>query len=216
MRRDGSRPQGEPQGGHSLDMAGACRLMLTISVELLHGRWFSAGLLVVPPRPDRRDGRTPRPRRWRPRPSAARARAIVMETERRLGFEPTDRELSKLGYDIESRVPAPGRCGAPQVDVGDVERRVPRDPRAGRARVRRRVARPPEPLGASRRPSPGDRGARVTGVLGARRLPTPPVPPVGRAGRRARSSDGLSARSRAARAPRSATLPAWPSTRTRP
>ena len=35
--------------------------------------------------------------------SAARARAIVMETERRLGFEPTDRELEKLGYDIESR-----------------------------------------------------------------------------------------------------------------
>ena len=39
---------------------------------------------------------------------AARARAIVMETERGLGFEPTDRELEKLGYDIESRVPATG------------------------------------------------------------------------------------------------------------
>ena len=39
---------------------------------------------------------------------AARARAIVMETERRLGFEPTDRELERLGYDIESRVPATG------------------------------------------------------------------------------------------------------------
>ena len=38
--------------------------------------------------------------------AAARARAIVMETERWLGFEPTDRELEKLGYDIESRVPA--------------------------------------------------------------------------------------------------------------
>jgi superfamily II DNA or RNA helicase len=35
--------------------------------------------------------------------SAARARAAVMEIERRLGFEPTDRELEKLGYDIESR-----------------------------------------------------------------------------------------------------------------
>ncbi len=35
--------------------------------------------------------------------SAARARAIVMDIERRLGFEPTDRELEKLGYDIESR-----------------------------------------------------------------------------------------------------------------
>ena len=40
--------------------------------------------------------------------SAARARALVMETERRLGFEPTDRELEKLGYDIESRVPGTG------------------------------------------------------------------------------------------------------------
>ena len=29
--------------------------------------------------------------------AAARARDIVMETERRLGFEPTDRELDKLG-----------------------------------------------------------------------------------------------------------------------
>ena len=35
--------------------------------------------------------------------SAARARAIVMDVERRLGFEPTDCELEKLGYDIESR-----------------------------------------------------------------------------------------------------------------
>jgi superfamily II DNA or RNA helicase len=36
--------------------------------------------------------------------SAARARAAVMQVERSLGFEPTDRELEKLGYDIESRV----------------------------------------------------------------------------------------------------------------
>ncbi|GAB4177291.1 MAG: helicase-related protein [Rhodocyclaceae bacterium] len=36
--------------------------------------------------------------------AAARARAVVMEVERTLGFEPTDRELEKLGYDIESRV----------------------------------------------------------------------------------------------------------------
>jgi SNF2 family DNA or RNA helicase len=35
--------------------------------------------------------------------SAARARAIVMEVERNLGFEPVDREGEKLGYDIESR-----------------------------------------------------------------------------------------------------------------
>jgi hypothetical protein len=41
--------------------------------------------------------------------SAARARAIVMEIERRLGFEPIDREPEKLGYDIESRVPGTGR-----------------------------------------------------------------------------------------------------------
>ena len=34
--------------------------------------------------------------------SAARARAAVLEVERQLGFEPTDREHEKLGYDIES------------------------------------------------------------------------------------------------------------------
>jgi len=41
--------------------------------------------------------------------SAARARTAVMEIERSLGFEPTDRELEKLGYDIESRIPGTGR-----------------------------------------------------------------------------------------------------------
>jgi SNF2 family DNA or RNA helicase len=41
--------------------------------------------------------------------SAARARAVIMEVERRLGFDPTDRELEKLGYDIESRVPGTGK-----------------------------------------------------------------------------------------------------------
>ena len=41
--------------------------------------------------------------------SAARARAIIMDTERALGFEPTDRETEHLGYDIESRVPGTGR-----------------------------------------------------------------------------------------------------------
>ena len=41
--------------------------------------------------------------------SAARARGIIMEVERSLGFEPTDREFEKLGYDIESRVPKTGR-----------------------------------------------------------------------------------------------------------
>jgi hypothetical protein len=41
--------------------------------------------------------------------AAARARAIVMAVERQLGFEPTDREYEKLGYDIESRVPGTGK-----------------------------------------------------------------------------------------------------------
>ena len=41
--------------------------------------------------------------------SAARARRIVMETERNLGFDPTDREFEKLGYDIESRVANTGK-----------------------------------------------------------------------------------------------------------
>ncbi len=41
--------------------------------------------------------------------SAARARAVVMEVERRLGFEPTDREFERLGYDIESRDPETGK-----------------------------------------------------------------------------------------------------------
>jgi hypothetical protein len=41
--------------------------------------------------------------------SAARARKIVMEVERGLGFDPIDRETDKLGYDIESRVPGTGK-----------------------------------------------------------------------------------------------------------
>jgi hypothetical protein len=41
--------------------------------------------------------------------SAARARAIIMEIERGLGFDPIDREVDKLGYDIESRIPGEGR-----------------------------------------------------------------------------------------------------------
>jgi hypothetical protein len=59
--------------------------------------------------------------------SAARARAIVMEVERALGFDPTDREFEKLGYDIESRVPGTGKLrfievkgrvsGAPTITV---------------------------------------------------------------------------------------------------
>ena len=41
--------------------------------------------------------------------SAARARAAIMEVERGLGFEPTDREFERLGYDIESRDPVTGK-----------------------------------------------------------------------------------------------------------
>jgi len=37
--------------------------------------------------------------------AAAKARAIIMQVERELGFVPTDRETEKLGYDIESRIP---------------------------------------------------------------------------------------------------------------
>jgi hypothetical protein len=40
---------------------------------------------------------------------AARARAIVMDVERQLGYVPVDREYEKLGYDIESRDPRTGR-----------------------------------------------------------------------------------------------------------
>ena len=41
--------------------------------------------------------------------AAARARAVVMQVERSLGFEPVDREFERLGYDIESRVPGTGK-----------------------------------------------------------------------------------------------------------
>lgn len=51
------------------------------------------------------------------RRSAARARAVVMEVERQLGFDPTDRELEKLGYDIESRVLGTGKLRFIEVRV---------------------------------------------------------------------------------------------------
>ena len=41
--------------------------------------------------------------------AAAHARAVVMATERALGYEPMDREAEKLGYDVESRVPGTGK-----------------------------------------------------------------------------------------------------------
>jgi hypothetical protein len=43
--------------------------------------------------------------------AAAKARAIVMEIERSPGFEPFDREIEKLGYDVESRVSGTGKLG---------------------------------------------------------------------------------------------------------
>ena len=59
--------------------------------------------------------------------AAAKARAIVMEIEHSLGFEPTDREMEKLGYDVESRFPGTGKLrfievkgrvtGAPTITV---------------------------------------------------------------------------------------------------
>jgi len=52
--------------------------------------------------------------------AAARAREIVMQKERELGFEPVDRELDKLGYDIESRVSrywAPSILGSQRADI---------------------------------------------------------------------------------------------------
>jgi SNF2 family DNA or RNA helicase len=39
----------------------------------------------------------------------AHARAIIMDIERSLGFDPIDREYEKIGYDIESRVPGTGK-----------------------------------------------------------------------------------------------------------
>ncbi|HSV91538.1 MAG TPA: DUF3883 domain-containing protein, partial [Desulfobacterales bacterium] len=41
--------------------------------------------------------------------AAARARNAVMAVERALGFDPTDREFEKLGYDVESRVSGTGK-----------------------------------------------------------------------------------------------------------
>ena len=70
------------------------------------------GLLVVPKGlVDAIAGREPRDTRTAAdtQASAARARAIVMEVELGLGYEPVDREFEKLGYDIESRVPETGR-----------------------------------------------------------------------------------------------------------
>jgi hypothetical protein len=50
-----------------------------------------------------------------------------MDIERGLGFDPTDREFEKLGYDVESRIPGTGKlrfievkgrvAGAPTITV---------------------------------------------------------------------------------------------------
>ena len=40
---------------------------------------------------------------------AAKGRKIVMDIERKMGYEPTDREFEKLGYDIESRISDSGK-----------------------------------------------------------------------------------------------------------
>jgi SNF2 family DNA or RNA helicase len=40
---------------------------------------------------------------------AARARQIVMDQERKLGYSPIDREIDKVGYDVESTIPGTGR-----------------------------------------------------------------------------------------------------------
>jgi len=52
---------------------------------------------------------------------AARARAIVMEVERNLGFDPIDREEEKLGYDIESRIPGTGKLRFIEVKGRDAD-----------------------------------------------------------------------------------------------
>jgi superfamily II DNA or RNA helicase len=55
--------------------------------------------------------------------AAARARDIVMDVERKLGFAPVDRERDKLGYDIESAIPGTGRLRFIEVKgrVGDAD-----------------------------------------------------------------------------------------------
>lgn len=65
--------------------------------------------------------------RFRPGVREEKARNIVTDVERRMGFEPSDREFEKLGCDIESRVPETGRLrfievkghveGAPTITV---------------------------------------------------------------------------------------------------
>jgi SNF2 family DNA or RNA helicase len=67
------------------------------------------GLLVVPAGLIRAMTGAPPARPVDTQISAARARAVIMEIERALGFHPVDCETEKLGYDIESAVPGTGR-----------------------------------------------------------------------------------------------------------
>ena len=69
------------------------------------------GLLVVPRGlvDAMTGGHAPTPTPRDRQEAAAEARGLVMETERRLGFEPVDREVEKLGYDVESKDPATGK-----------------------------------------------------------------------------------------------------------
>ncbi|MBX9829555.1 MAG: DUF3883 domain-containing protein [Xanthobacteraceae bacterium] len=70
------------------------------------------GLLVIPAGlvAEMAGGRTPEMRAMADTQAAgAKARAIVMAVERGLGFVPVDREVEKLGYDVESAVPGTGK-----------------------------------------------------------------------------------------------------------
>ena len=87
--------------------------------ELKHETQFSplapvilGGLLVVPKglidKMDERESKSTETT-MDTQKSATRARKIIMEIERDLGYDPTDREFEKLGYDIESRIPNTGK-----------------------------------------------------------------------------------------------------------
>jgi len=93
--------------------------LLVVPIGLLRKMSPAGTRAAVPPAPTFTSGDN--------QAAAARARAAVMEIERNLGFDPTDREFEKLGYDIESRVPGTGRLrfievkgrvsGAPTITV---------------------------------------------------------------------------------------------------
>jgi hypothetical protein len=94
------------------------------------------GLLVVPrgaaAPDDRRPNRLPPSPRGHPGQRGARP-CHHYGSRAPLGFEPTDRELDKLGYDIESRDPAPASCASSRSREGsagrtDHHRHPQRDP----------------------------------------------------------------------------------------